>query len=138
MGYVYVLELEGNHWYVGFSDDLCTRIAQHFLHRGSVWTQLHRPLRVHSIIEGGPEMENPVTIATMAERGWRRVRGGSWSQQELGSMPFPIARAFSIDSHPVAGQTPRQAPRSYDFREHCLQVDEVRGEWRVALGCVNG
>ena len=49
-GHVYILELEGGHFYVGHSMDVETGIAAHFLGNGAgaVWTNLHKPLRVLS------------------------------------------------------------------------------------------
>ena len=131
MGVVYVLELEQGKWYVGYTEQVCCRIAQHFMGRGSYWTQLHKPVRVVSLTKGPQELEDPSTIALMAEKGWRNVRGGSWSSPNLGAMPLPIARALSIDPR----RTPLREPReeSYDFEDHALQVDEYRGQWRARV-----
>jgi predicted GIY-YIG superfamily endonuclease len=36
---VYTLELDGGNYYVGFTDDIPKRMAEHFLGRGSRWTR---------------------------------------------------------------------------------------------------
>ena len=41
---VYTLELQGGNFYVGYSDDIPKRMAEHFLGRGSHWTRLHPPI----------------------------------------------------------------------------------------------
>ena len=95
-GFVYVLELEGDHapnWYVGWSADIQTRIASHFLGAGSKWSQLHRPVAVHSVRTGCTLLENCVTISMMCRYGWERVRGGSYCHVEMAKPPACIARA---------------------------------------------
>ncbi len=92
-GFVYVLELEGGNWYVGWSADLHTRIASHFLGAGSKWTQLHRPISVHSVRPGDTMLETCVTVALMCKHGWERVRGGSYCNVEMTKPPACIAKA---------------------------------------------
>ena len=125
---VNVLELEDERYYVGWSSDPSTRIAEHFLGRGgAIWTKLHTPVRVLSVTPGGQELEDPTTILTMCQYGWRRVRGGSWCWPDMTAMPRPIAVAFCYD--PVEA---RQKPvhESYDFNDHAVQVDYYKNKWR--------
>ena len=75
---VYTLELEGGKYYVGYSDDVPRRIAEHWMSRGSYWTRMHPPIRVLEVIPGNKELENATTIALMCKYGWRHVRGGLW------------------------------------------------------------
>ena len=124
MSYVYTLELEDGKFYVGFTEDLCTRIAQHFLGRGALWTREHKPIRVLSVAPGPKELEDPTTIALMAQKGWRNVRGGAWTSIELGPMPRPLCKAFSIQ--PPRDSTKPEGPRSFDFQN--LAVEVVQGE----------
>ena len=90
---VYILELQDECYYVGFSQDPSTRIAEHFLGRGALWAKLHPPKRVRSVIPGGKELEDPTTILTMLQYGWRSTRGGSWwcSHMTASNRPVPIA-----------------------------------------------
>ena len=64
-GHVYTLELEGGNFYVGHSLDVETRIAAHFLGNGAGarWTNLHRPVRVLSVVPGDTLLENCTPIA---------------------------------------------------------------------------
>jgi predicted GIY-YIG superfamily endonuclease len=75
---VYTLELEGGRYYVGYTDDVPRRIAEHFLGRGSHWTRTHPPVKVLEVVPGNKELENATTIALMCKHGWRNVRGGMW------------------------------------------------------------
>ena len=127
---VYVLELEDEFFYVGWSSDPCVRIAEHVTGRGALWTKLHPPLRVLSITPGGIELEDPTTILTMCQYGWRRVRGGSWCNPDMTAMPTPIAKAFCYD--PVELRQ-KPVPESYDFRDHAVQVDFFKNKWRSRI-----
>ena len=93
-GHVYILELEGNNWYVGWSQDVQTRIASHFLGAGSKWTMLHKPLAIHSVRQGDTLLETCTTIALMATHGYERVRGGSYCNIDMGKPPVALAKAL--------------------------------------------
>ncbi len=92
-GYVYILELEGGNWYVGWSADLHTRIASHFLGAGSLWTRLHKPIAIHSVKPGCTTLETCTTVAMMCKHGWEKVRGGSFCNVEMAKAPACIAKA---------------------------------------------
>ena len=124
---VYVLELEDEHFYIGWSSDPCARVAEHFLGRGARWTKLHRPLRVLSVTPGGMELENPTTILTMVQHNWRKVRGGSWSDPDMTAMPMALAKAFC--NNPVEVRR-KPTPKSYDYSGHAIQVDFYKAKWR--------
>jgi len=49
MVYIYVLKLENNKWYIGKTDSPKFRLDQHFALKGSVWTNLHKPLEIEEI-----------------------------------------------------------------------------------------
>jgi hypothetical protein len=119
---VYTLELEGGNYYVGYSDDMPRRIAEHFLGRGAIWTRIHPPVKVLEVVAGSKELENAKTIALMCRRGWRVVRGGAWVATELKSMPLPMARV-------LAGKPPRELPdergkSAYEYREQAIYLRE--------------
>ena len=66
---VYTLELDGGNYYVGFTDDIPKRMAEHFLGRGSHWTRLHPPIKVLEVVPGNKELESAKTIALMCRVG---------------------------------------------------------------------
>lgn len=84
MGFVYVLELKGDKYYVGRTIDIERRIGQHFLGNGSVWTRLNKPISVISYeTEKDDWFENFKTLQMMRLHGIDKVRGGSWCMTEL-------------------------------------------------------
>ena len=98
-GYVYILKLEANNWYAGFSQDLSVRIANHFLGAGSKWTQLHKRISVHLARQGDTLLETCLTIALMCKHGWEKVRGGSYTTVEMLKCPAAITKAMHYASY---------------------------------------
>ena len=82
---VYVLELEGNKFYVGSTTRGMKRVQEHFSARGgSAWTRLHRPtgkviemIRCRSRYTLG--VEASVTAKYLLEHGLENVRGAMFS-----------------------------------------------------------
>ena len=74
-GHVYVLELEDDCLYVGYTANPEIRLATHFLGRGAGWTILHKPIGIKSIQPGDTQLENCLTLALMCKYGWKKVRG---------------------------------------------------------------
>jgi predicted GIY-YIG superfamily endonuclease len=78
-GIVYVLELEGGFYYVGYTLDLVTRMGQHFGSQGAHWTRIHRPVRLADVYyDVAFTKENVVTRQYFERYGKERVRGGSF------------------------------------------------------------
>ena len=101
-GWVYVLKLQDNCRYVGYSADPETRIACHFLGRGARWTQIHPPVAVESLQPGNTKLEDVITIALMVQYGFQNVRGGQYVMVDLPAPPPPIVSARSIKPTPPA------------------------------------
>ena len=72
------------------------RIASHFLGRGCVCTKTHKPIRVANLTKGGKEMDNATTIALMARKGFKNVRGGKWLSLYMKTPPYPLQKAMSL------------------------------------------
>lgn len=75
---VYVLQLNDNCWYVGYTRNLSSRMNAHFEGRGSKWTQLHKPVAIAMTIKGTKNIERLVTLEMMKIRGTSKVRGARW------------------------------------------------------------
>lgn len=132
-GWVYVLRLEDDCWYVGYSADLETRIAQHFLGRGADWTRLHVPVGVESVQRGDVHLETVVTVALMAKYHWKKVRGGRYMQAAMLQAPPPILKAYSRKPprplvEPVAVETQDGHTVTYE------QLGGCTGVWRAKIG----
>ena len=76
-------------------------------------------------------MEDATTIALMVRKGWRRVRGGSWTSLQLNAMPLPLARAFSI--RPPLQELPDEEPSSFDYMNHAVHLQERQGKWQARV-----
>ncbi len=85
--YVYVLLLENQKYYVGWTENLSRRLVEHFSGEGSKWTQVHKPVRVIEITEGTKEYETQRTKDYMEMKGEENVRGGPWCRVEIKKKP---------------------------------------------------
>lgn len=83
--WLYVLELEGGHFYVGQSSNPDARINAHKAGKASSWTTLHpyfkeviRQPTGTTDWKVAEALENKWTLELMQLRGWEKVRGGFW------------------------------------------------------------
>ena len=83
---IYILKLEGNRYYVGYSPDVNKRIQEHIDGNGSSFTKKYRPIAVEKIKENVPEEHaNVYVIKYMKKFGMDNVRGGSFKGSKLTS-----------------------------------------------------
>lgn len=87
-GFVYVLQLENNKFYIGYTTKLSQRISQHCLGSGAKFTQLHKPVNVISVQEGNEYLEEATTVLYMNKYGWEHVRGSKWCAIDLKQPTF--------------------------------------------------
>jgi len=81
---IYILRLEGGRYYVGKSDDIMNRYAQHLSGSGSAWTRKHKPVALEKTIENvSPFEEDKITKEYMSKYGIDKVRGGSYVEINL-------------------------------------------------------
>lgn len=85
--YVYVLELEGGNFYIGTSANLPSRLHQHFVGDGSLWTKAHKPVKVVEICLGDKPIEKEKTLEYMKLMGFEKVRGYCWCSIHLENPP---------------------------------------------------
>lgn len=85
--FLYVLELEDDCFYIGQTNDLVRRFRQHSeqLGKGSIWTYLHKPIRLiqywdlgEYTQEGAMQFENKLTLEFINKFGFSKVRGGEY------------------------------------------------------------
>jgi predicted GIY-YIG superfamily endonuclease len=86
--YVYVLQLQNDKWYVGYTRGISKRMHAHFTKGGAEFTKLYKPVKVHAIYDGGIELERTTTLKMMKELGWNNVRGSNWCQ--ITDIPRPV------------------------------------------------
>ncbi len=84
--YIYVLQLEGNRFYIGKTTNPAFRLDDHWNHRGSAWAQKYSPIKVVELIPDCDDYdEDKYTRMYMDRYGIANVRGGSFSTVELDS-----------------------------------------------------
>lgn len=89
-GYVYVLLLDNNNIYVGYSCSVEKRIKQHFDGKGSSWTKLHKPVRVLEVIHGSKQMEETKYNEYVEKFGKDKVRGWLYISRSDCNFKFPV------------------------------------------------
>ena len=84
---VYILQLEDDCWYVGFTSNLNARLAEHFGYTGRYksvrWVDLHKPINLHKVLIGNKDDEDRITLEYMEIYGKDKVRGGKWTKIHL-------------------------------------------------------
>ena len=84
---IYVLRLKGGKYYVGKTDNVQRRYAQHVSGQGSAWTRKYPPLKLQRTIKGAsPFDEDKIVKELMAEHGIDNVRGGAYVSVDLDSV----------------------------------------------------
>ncbi len=78
---IYILELEDNKYYVGFTTNLEKRLQTHKKRLGTSWTVKYKFIKIHEIIENGTlENEDYYTKKYMEKFGVNNVRGGTYTR----------------------------------------------------------
>lgn len=105
---LYLLELTGDKYYVGQTDDPEFRFSEHLSGKGAKWTRLHRPLRMlltRSIIVKSPGeamlYENWLTLQNMERFGWENVRGGDFLVVESYRLKERLDHIFDTDNNKI-------------------------------------
>lgn len=84
INWLYILRLQGDHYYVGTTRDLSTRFEDHWGGTATPWTKKHTPIEVVSIFRDKTTFdENAKVHELMSIHGIDKVRGGSYSNCEL-------------------------------------------------------
>jgi predicted GIY-YIG superfamily endonuclease len=93
--YTYVLLLQDDCIYVGSSNNIYTRMMDHFFDRemSSIWVREHGPVaRVLEITKNAAaDDERYKTLEYMTTFGFESVRGDSWCKLDLRNSPAPLA-----------------------------------------------
>lgn len=78
-GTVYVLKLQQDKYYIGFTQNFDKRIAAHQSGNGALWTKKYPMIELLEYFQDVPfDLENEITQKYMSQYGWRNVRGGNY------------------------------------------------------------
>jgi len=81
---IYILRLEGGHYYIGKSDNVMQRYQEHLNGQGSAWTTRYPPVSLVKTIEGASPFDEDKTVKEyMGLYGIDMVRGGSYVTETL-------------------------------------------------------
>jgi predicted GIY-YIG superfamily endonuclease len=83
---IYTLLLQGNHYYVGRTNNVNRRFKQHENEsgKGSIWTSKYKPIKVYNVEPLiHPYQELTTTLTMMKEHGIERVRGDIFTAEHL-------------------------------------------------------
>jgi predicted GIY-YIG superfamily endonuclease len=76
-GSVYVLKLENNCFYIGFTRNMSRRMKEHFSSNGSIWTKKNKPVSIECEFKDKTlNYENYLTEKGIKKYGYDYVRGG--------------------------------------------------------------
>ena len=121
---IYVLRLEGGHYYIGKSDNVAARYQQHLNGKGSAWTRKYAPVALVKTIEGAsPFDEDKITKEYMAKYGIEKVRGGSYVEVELSRFHMD---ALNMEIR-AATNLCTQCGRAGHFVKDCYATTDVSG-----------
>lgn len=85
---VYVLLLSCEKYYVGITNNLNLRLAQHYEGKGAQWTRIFKPLMIYEVVyPGTKKMELQKTLEMMTRFGWKNVRGSHYCQMSMKNPP---------------------------------------------------
>jgi GIY-YIG catalytic domain len=91
---VYVLKLHNNKFYVGRTNNLNARYAQHKNGFGSAWTKKHGVVSIVNTYDNdSPFYEDMVVKIMMHKHGIANVRGGSYSMVHLTDAQLKLLQA---------------------------------------------
>ena len=84
VNWLYVIRLKDDHYYVGTTKNLSSRLDDHWAGSGSAWTKKYPPIEVISLIRDQNNLNEDAKVKElMHKHGISKVRGGSYSQCKL-------------------------------------------------------
>jgi predicted GIY-YIG superfamily endonuclease len=95
--YVYVWELQGGKYYVGWSENLSRRLDEHISEEGSIWTRKYSPIGIVEIVRGDKQTEKMKTLQYMKKKGFENVRGAGWCSFEYKSLPVEVQKYLEAE-----------------------------------------
>jgi predicted GIY-YIG superfamily endonuclease len=105
--FLFILNLEGDRYYVGYSSKPDVRIKRYFAGKGSDWTGLYKPVEVLTtrLLVGALRESDAAartadaTVSMMRLFGWRNVRGAAWKSVDP-EVVFKQLRAYGYYDDP--------------------------------------
>jgi hypothetical protein len=104
----YVLFLEQNKWYIGFTEldskksdirrDIEIRMTEHSEGNGTPWTKKYKPIQLMRLHTGTTLDADKLTLQYMLIYGWWNVRGGKWCLIDMFEPPIELLPNLLTDT----------------------------------------
>lgn len=124
MSKLYILKCAGGKYYVGKTDNVDARLANHMSGKGSAWTAKYAPIEVMETRPiTSPYDETNVTKELMKKYGIQNVRGGAYASLELSDEQEDLIRHELRD----AGNACFKCGKSGHFANQCKRRSSFSG-----------
>lgn len=121
---IYVLQLTGNKYYVGKTNDVYKRVEEHMSGEGASWTKIHKPVKViQTIPNTSPFDEDKTVKELMSKYGIENVRGGSYCQEELDNVQYEALQRELRGASDACSRCGRKG----HFVKDCYATKDVKG-----------
>lgn len=121
---VYCLELEDGYYYIGSSRNIESRFYEHLDGDGSMWTSLHKPIRIIEVLTNVNTFEEDRMVKQyMSVYGIDKVRGGTYISEKLSEedISFIQKEIWSAQQRCI------RCGRSNHLMRHCHAQTDVNG-----------
>jgi predicted GIY-YIG superfamily endonuclease len=124
---IYILKLQNNKYYIGKTDNVEKRFLEHVNSKGSIWTQLYKPISVEKIIpNSSPFDEDKYVKEYMNKYGIENVRGGSYVTEILDEVSI-----FSLRKEIwAANDCCTQCGRKGHFVKDCKDIKQEQPQYQ--------
>lgn len=129
MSTLYVLKLQNGKYYVGKTDDINRRYAEHKAGKGSEWTKLHKPVKILETRQLKSEQdETNLTKELMKKHGVDKVRGGAFCQKVL---PDYVKKTLELETRGNSDACFKCGEKGHFAKDCYEESDEYESEEEV-------
>jgi len=122
---IYILKLQNNKYYVGRTDNVDKRLAEHFSDYGSEFTKKYKPIEIYKVIENASIFDEDKYVKEyMIKFGIDNVRGGSYSNEHLDPAQLTMVKKEIWNSTNCCGK----CGKNTHFIKDCNELYDTFGD----------